>query len=76
MLNRMADAKAIDPADLSRVFVCDDPEEAVAHVTATAMKRFGLTYGPKVKPRWWLGEAFGQWWRSRFGRPVAQPMRG
>ncbi|MGL6095701.1 MAG: TIGR00730 family Rossman fold protein, partial [Fimbriiglobus sp.] len=50
MLNRMAEARAIDPADLSRVFVSDDPEEAVAHVTATAMKRFGLTYGPQVKP--------------------------
>ena len=32
-------------------------------ITDTAMKRFGLTYGPRAKPRWWLLESFGRWWQ-------------
>jgi uncharacterized protein (TIGR00730 family) len=57
----------IDPPDLDKLVVSDSPVEAVAALTATATKRFGLTYGPKVRPRWWLGERFGKWWRRRFG---------
>ena len=26
------------------------------HLVLTAMRRFGLTYGPRAKPRWYLGE--------------------
>ena len=37
-------------------FVTDSPEEAAAHVRRVGMERFGLTYGPKMKPRWYLGE--------------------
>ncbi len=62
MLRRMADEKTIDGADLDGVIVSDDPGEVVSAVTDTAMRRFGLTYGPKVKPRWWLFEQFGRWW--------------
>jgi uncharacterized protein (TIGR00730 family) len=57
----------IDPPDLDKLVVSDNPAEAVGAVTDTAMKRFGLTYGPRLKPRWWLGERFGKWWRRRFG---------
>jgi uncharacterized protein (TIGR00730 family) len=57
----------IDPADLDKLVVSDSPAEAVGAVTDTAMKKFGLTYGPRLKPRWWLGERFGKWWRRRFG---------
>jgi hypothetical protein len=46
---------------LDKIIISDDPGEVVSAVTDVAMTRFGLTYGPKVKPRWWLGE----WW-SRF----------
>ena len=46
----------IAPADLDRLVVTDDPAEAAAAVRDTAMKQFGLSYGPKAKPRWWLGE--------------------
>ena len=66
-LRLMVAEKTIDPIDLDRLIVSDDPGEVVSGVTDTAMKRFGLTYGPKVKPRWWLFETFGKWW-TRLGR--------
>jgi uncharacterized protein (TIGR00730 family) len=43
----------IDPADVERFLVTDSPEEAIAAITTTAMERFRLTYGPKLKKRWW-----------------------
>jgi len=49
----------ISPQDLDLVFVTDDPVEAVAHIRDIAMKRFGLTYGPSLKRRWWLYEPLG-----------------
>ena len=64
----MLDKQTIDADDLDRLLVSDDPTEVVAWVTDTAMKRFGLTYGAKVKPRWWLGESVGLWWRKWTGR--------
>ena len=62
LLRVMVIEKTIEQADLDRLIISDDPGEAVSAVTDTAMKRFGLTYGPRLKPRWWLGESFGQWW--------------
>jgi uncharacterized protein (TIGR00730 family) len=67
MLRRMLERKTIDPADLNRLMISDDPDEVVNWVTEMAMKKFGLSYGPRVKPRWWLGEQFGAWWWRRFG---------
>ena len=61
-LKLMVEEKTIDPLDLSQLIVSDDPGEVVSGITDTAMKRFGLTYGPLVKPRWWLGETFGRLW--------------
>ena len=46
----------IDAADMDYFFLTDSPEEAAAHVREIGMKRFGLTYGPKMKRRWFLGE--------------------
>jgi uncharacterized protein (TIGR00730 family) len=63
-LRLMAAEKTIDPLDLERLIVSDTPGEVVSAVTDTAMKRFGLTYGPKVKPRWWMLETFGKWWNG------------
>jgi hypothetical protein len=48
--------RAIDPVDARRFLVSDSPEEVVAAITDVALKRFGLTYGPRAKPRWYLGE--------------------
>ena len=31
-------------------------EDAVALIRDTAVRDFGLTYGPRMKPRWYLGE--------------------
>jgi hypothetical protein len=49
--------------DLDKLIVSDDPGEVVSGITDVAMKKFGLSYGPAVRPRWWLGERFGAWWR-------------
>lgn len=65
MLRKMAAERTIDAADLDRLIVSDDPGEVVSAVTDTAMKRFGLTYGAAMKPRWWLCEWFGRGWRRR-----------
>ena len=47
----------IDAADVERWFVTDSADEAVEVIRSRAVKQFGLTYGPRAKPRWWLGEA-------------------
>ena len=49
-------AQTIDEADTKRWIVTDSPEEAVALIRDRAMTQFGLTYGPRAKKRWWLGE--------------------
>ena len=63
MLRVMVAQKTIDQLDLDRLIISDDPREVVSALTDTAMKRFGLTYGPQIKPKWWLFEWFGAWWQ-------------
>jgi uncharacterized protein (TIGR00730 family) len=46
----------IGPDDLERLTITDSPAEAARSVTDIAQRRFGLTYGPRVQPRWYLGE--------------------
>jgi uncharacterized protein (TIGR00730 family) len=46
----------IDPADLDRVVVTDSPEEAARIVTEAGLRQFGLSYGPRIRRRWFLGE--------------------
>ena len=46
----------IGPGDLERLTITDSPADAVRTVTEIAQHRFGLTYGPRVRPRWYLGE--------------------
>ncbi|MGL4422170.1 MAG: TIGR00730 family Rossman fold protein [Gemmataceae bacterium] len=48
--------KTIDPKDLDKLIISDNVGEVVSAVTDTAMRKFGLTYGPQVRRRWWLGE--------------------
>jgi len=52
----MLAAGTIDQEDVTRWLVTDSLEEAVDTIRQRAMKQFGLTYGPRAKPRWWLGE--------------------
>ncbi len=49
-------AGTIDAADVQRWLVTDSPNEAVQVIRERATRQFGLTYGPRAKPRWWLGE--------------------
>ena len=53
---RLISAHTIDPIDCERMHVTDSAEEAVASITDVALHRFGLTYGPRLKRRWLLGE--------------------
>jgi uncharacterized protein (TIGR00730 family) len=53
---RLLRENTIDPIDYERILLTDSPEEAVQSVTDVAMRQFGLTYGSRMKRRWWLGE--------------------
>jgi uncharacterized protein (TIGR00730 family) len=53
---RMVEAGTIDRKDAERILVSDSPAEAVDAVAGVAMGRFGLTYGPRARRRWLLGE--------------------
>ena len=53
---RLVEAKTIDPIDADRILVTDSAEEAVQLARDAAVRQFGLTYGPKIKRRWFLGE--------------------
>jgi hypothetical protein len=44
--------------DLDRLIVTDSAPEAAAAI-AVAMRRFGLTYGPRLKRRWIFAGASG-----------------
>ncbi len=61
-LRKLVAEKTIDPVDLDKLTISDDPQEVVQAITATAMNRFGLSYGAKTKPRWWLGEGWA--WKN------------
>jgi uncharacterized protein (TIGR00730 family) len=50
-------AGTIDTADVKRWVITDSPDEAVEVIRTRAMRQFGLTYGPRAKPRWWMGES-------------------
>src|SRR5437588_474855 len=53
---RLVEAKTIDRIDAERVLVTDSAEEAVQLAHDAALRQFGLSYGPKIKRRWFLGE--------------------
>jgi uncharacterized protein (TIGR00730 family) len=53
---RLVAGHTIDAHDADRILVTDSPGEAVQAITEIAMRQFGLTYGPKLRRRWWLGE--------------------
>ncbi len=46
----------IGPGDVERLTLTDSPAEAARAVAEIAQRRFGLTYGPRMRPRWYLGE--------------------
>jgi uncharacterized protein (TIGR00730 family) len=56
MRAKLLQTNTIDAADVTRWLVTDSPEEAVTTIRERAMKQFGLSYGPRAKKKWWLGE--------------------
>ncbi|MBI3819218.1 MAG: TIGR00730 family Rossman fold protein [Planctomycetes bacterium] len=46
----------IAAGDLDRWIITDSAEEAVNRIKESGLKEFGLGYGARMKPRWWLGE--------------------
>ena len=55
-LRTLVDAGTIDPSDVERLRLLDSPEQAVEEVAEIGLRRFGLTYGPRLRRRWFLGE--------------------
>jgi uncharacterized protein (TIGR00730 family) len=47
---------AIDPLDIGLLQVHDSPAEAVRFIKDVTLGKFGLTYRPRVKRRWFLVE--------------------
>jgi uncharacterized protein (TIGR00730 family) len=59
MRQKLLAQRTIDPADLDRISVTDDPAEAADIITKAGMQHFGLTYGKLPKQhrrRWYLWE--------------------
>ena len=56
MRNTLLRHGTIDAADIAMLRVTDSAEEAVAYVRDVAMTKFGLSYVPKVRRRWFLFE--------------------
>jgi len=54
--DRLLAAGTIDPVDVDRITLTDSVSETVTLIRDTATRDFGLTYGPRIKPRWYLGE--------------------
>jgi uncharacterized protein (TIGR00730 family) len=53
---RLVRAGTIDASDVDRLVVTDSPVEAAALVRDRAVGHFGLRYGERLRPRWWLFE--------------------
>jgi uncharacterized protein (TIGR00730 family) len=54
--HRLVANATIDPVDAERITVTDSPREAVDAIADVAMHRFGLTFAPRLKRRWFLWE--------------------
>jgi uncharacterized protein (TIGR00730 family) len=52
--DRLVAERTIDVEDFSRILVTDFAEEAVKSIAETVIRRFGLTYGPRFRRRWFL----------------------
>ena len=53
---RLVGGGMIDPTDYELLRVTDSPEEAIRFVTEADLSQFGLTYGPRMKSRWFFWE--------------------
>jgi uncharacterized protein (TIGR00730 family) len=57
MSERLVKARTIDAVDLQRITVTDSADEAVQVITEVAKRRFGMTYGSRMRRRWIFGES-------------------
>jgi predicted Rossmann-fold nucleotide-binding protein len=46
----------IAQADLDRFIITDSAQEAVESIMEIAKRAFGLTYGSRMRKRWFFGE--------------------
>ncbi len=53
---RLLETKTIDKPDVNHIHITDSAEEAVQLARDAAIRQFGLSYGPKIKRRWFLWE--------------------
>jgi uncharacterized protein (TIGR00730 family) len=53
---RLVAAGTIDAEDVDLLRVTDSVTDAVALIRETAQRDFGLSYGPRAKPRWYFAE--------------------
>lgn len=56
MRDRLLREGAISEAELGILQITDSLEEAVASIKEIGMQKFGLTYGPRARRRWFLWE--------------------
>jgi uncharacterized protein (TIGR00730 family) len=54
--NTLVREGTIDENDVQLFHMTDSPQEAVQVIRQVALERFGLSYGPKMKRRWFLWE--------------------
>jgi uncharacterized protein (TIGR00730 family) len=52
MHERLIKEATIEPADAERLLISDSAEETVESIRGIAMHQFGLSYGPRLKRRW------------------------
>ncbi len=53
---RLVECGTIDPDDSSRLVVTDSPDMAAELIRERGMAEFRLSYGPRAKRHWYLGE--------------------
>jgi uncharacterized protein (TIGR00730 family) len=53
---RLLKEHLIGPKDFESFLVTDSAEQAIQFITEIAQSQFGLTYGPRPRPRWYLWE--------------------
>lgn len=66
----MVKTGTIDPSDVDRLIVSDDPAEVVNRIAGVVVPRFNLTYTRSRHRRWWLFE-----WPARGGEWPPSPGR-
>ena len=54
--NTLVREGTIDQNDVQLLYLTDSPHDAVQSIRDVALQRFGLSYGPRMKRRWFLWE--------------------